>query len=117
MDTDVITSITLTSSTEVNPKNPAKVTFSINGHTYTVTNIVMPKNGSQVVWAKWHTPLEPTTLTISVTVSGATTAKTSFTAKIVSLDENIPPDPMATDVYPDFSIPSLPSNPQKTSAS
>lgn len=117
VDTDVITSITLTSSTEVNPKNPATVTFSINGRTYTVTDIVMPKNGSQVVWAKWHTPSEPTTLTINVSVSGASTAKTSFTAKIVSLDENVPPDPMATDIYPSFSIPSLPSNPQKNSAS
>lgn len=117
VDTDVITSITLTSGTEVNPKNPASVTFHIDGRSYTVNDIVMPKGGSQVVWAKWQTPLEPTTLTINVSVSGASTAKTSFTAKIVSLDENIPPDPMATDVYPGFSIPSLPSNPQKTSAS
>ena len=92
VDTDVITSITLTSSTEVNPDDPASVTFHINGGTYTVNDIVMPAGGSQVVWAKWHTPLEPTTLTIQVSVSGASTAKTSFVARIISLEENLPPD-------------------------
>lgn len=117
VNTDVITSITLTSSAEVNPDDPASVTFHINGGTYTVNDIVMPAGGSQVVWAKWHTPLEPTTLTIQVSVSGASIAKTSFIAKIVSLEENLPPDPLATDTNPHFSTPSLPSNPQKTSAS
>ena len=82
-----------------------------------MNNIVMPAGGSQVVWAKWHTPMEPTVLTIQAAVSGASIAKTSFTAQIVSLEENLPPDPMATDVNPRFSLPSLPSNPQKTSAS
>ena len=117
VDTDVITSITLTSSVEVNPDDPASVTFHINGGTYTVNDIVMPAGGSQVVWAKWHTPMEPTTLTIQVSVDGASTAKTSFIARIVSLEENLPPDPLATDTNPHFSTPSLPSNPQKTSAS
>lgn len=117
VDTDVITSVTLTSSTEVNPDRPASVTFHINGGSYTVDNIVMPAGGSQVVWAKWHTPPEPTTLTIQVSVSGASTARTSFVARIVSLEENLPPDPLATDTNPRFSMPSLPSNPQKTSAS
>jgi len=116
VDTDVITSITLTSDVEVNPENPASVTFHIDGRSYTVNDIVMPEGGSQVVWAKWHTPAEPASLTISVSVNGARTAKTSFTANIVSLDENPPPDPMATDINPGFSIPPLPSNPQKTNA-
>ena len=49
VDTDVITSITLTSSAEVNPDDPASVTFHINGGTYTVNDIVMPAGGSQVV--------------------------------------------------------------------
>ena len=112
VDTDVITSITLTSSREVNPDDPASVTFHINGGSYTVNDIVMPAGGSQVVWAKWHTPLEPTTLTIQVSVSGASTAKTSFVARIISLEENLPPDPLATDTNPHFSLSSLPSNPR-----
>ena len=117
VDTDVITSITLTTTKEVNPDNPASVTFHINGREYTVTDIVIPKNGSQVVWAKWHTPSEPTTLTITVSVSGAATAKTSFVARIISLEENLPPDPLATDTNSHFSTPSLPDNPLKLSAS
>lgn len=117
VDTDVITSITLTSSTEVNPDDPASVTFHINGGSYTVNNIVMPAGGSQVVWVKWHTPAAPTTLAIQISVSGASTAKTSLVAQIVSLEENPPPDPLATDTNPRFSLPALPSNAQKTSAS
>ena len=117
VDTDVITSITLTSSKDITPDKPAEVTFHINGQTYIVKDIVMPAGGSQVVWAKWHTPSAPTTLSITVSVSGASTGQTNFTANVISLDENIPPDPMATDTNPRFSVPALPSNPQKTSAS
>lgn len=117
VNTDVITSITVSSTTEVNPDNPASVTFKINGGSYTVNNIVMPAGGSQVVWVKWHTPAQPTSLTIEVSVSGASTAKTSFIARIVSLEENLPPDPLATDTNPHFNVASLPSSPQKTSAS
>lgn len=115
--TDVITSITLTSPIEVNPDKPAVVTFHINGQSYTIENIVMPAGSSQLVWVKWHTPSEPATITINAEVTGATTSKTSITAKIVDLSENIPPDPLATDTNPGFTVPSLPSNPQNTSAS
>ena len=116
VDTDVITSITLTTDEEVNPDDPASVTFHIDGRNYTINNIVIPEGGSQVVWAKWHTPSEPTSLIIDVSVSGASTARTSFVARIVSLEENLPPDPLATDTNPGFSVSSLPANPQRTSA-
>ena len=116
VDTDVITSITLTTDEEVNPDDPASVTFHIDGRNYTINNIVIPEGGSQVVWAKWHTPSDPTSLTIDVSVSGASTARTSFVARIVSLEENLPPDPLATDTNPGFSVSSLPANPQRTSA-
>lgn len=116
VDTDVITSITLASTEEVNPKNPASATFQIGDRSYTVNNIVMPAGGSQLVWVKWHTPPEPATLAINVTVEGARTGRTSFTARVISLDENPPPDPMATDTYPGFSVPALPSKPANLSA-
>lgn len=116
VDTDVITSITLTTDEEVNPDDPASVTFHIDGRNYTINNIVIPEGGSQVVWAKWHTPSDPTSLTIDISVSGASTARTSFVARIVSLEENLPPDPLATDTNPGFSVSSLPANPQRTSA-
>jgi len=116
VNTDVITSITLTSTREVNPKNPASATFQIGGASYRVNNIVIPANGSQLVWVKWRTPSDPTTLTINISVSGAATGKTSFTAQIVSLDDNPPPDPLANDTYPGFSPPSISGNPQNLSA-
>lgn len=117
VDTDVITSIMLTTEEEINPDHPASVTFHINGTTYTVRDIVIPAGASQVVWVKWHTPQEPTSLTIEVSVTRAETAKSSFSAKVISLDENPPPDPMATDINPGYRIPALPNNPEKTSAS
>lgn len=116
VDTDVITSVTLRATGDLTPDNPASVMFSILGHMYTVTNVVIPAGDSQVVWVKWHTPSTPTTLTISVSVSGAYTAKDTLKAKIVDLNEKIPPDPKATDTNPSYVVPSLPSNTQKTTA-
>lgn len=114
VDTDVITSVTLTSTTEITPDHPASVTFKILGQTYTVNDIVMPAGSSQLVWVKWHTPSSPTTISIDLAVYGASTAKTSFWAQIVSLDENPPPDPQATDTNPGFRIPSLPPAAENT---
>ena len=116
VNTDVITSITLYTSENVTPDDPATVTFHILGASYQVNNIVIPKNDSQVVWVKWHTPGTPQDVSITVSVSGATTAQTSFTARIVDLNERIPPDPLATDTYPGYSPPSLPVNSQKLTA-
>lgn len=116
VDTDVITAVTLTTNRDLTPDNPASVTFYIGGRSYRVNNIVIPGGDSQVVWVKWHTPSTPQLMNIQVSVSGAYTAKTDFTAKIVDLNELIPPDPLATDTNPGYSIPPLPSKPQKTTA-
>jgi len=116
VDTDVITSVTLRTSHNLTPDNPASVTFHINGASYTVNSIVIPAGDSQVVWVKWHTPLTPQDITINVSVNGAYTAQTIFLARIVDLSENIPPDPLATDRNPSFTVPSLPSHSQKTTA-
>lgn len=116
VDTDVITSVTLNTNRNLTPDNPASVRFHINGQTYTVNNVVIPGGDSQVVWVKWHTPSTPQTITIQVSVSGAYTAQDTFVAKIVDLNDNIPPDPLATDTNPGYSVPSLPGNAQKTTA-
>ncbi len=116
VNTDVITSVTLHTDENLTPDNPASVTFQILGTSYQVNNIVIPEDDSQVVWVKWHTPGTPQDVSITVSVSGATTAKTSFTARIVDLNERIPPDPLATDTYPGYSPPALPANPQKLTA-
>ncbi|MCD7966739.1 MAG: hypothetical protein LUG90_13390 [Clostridiaceae bacterium] len=115
-DTDVITAVTLTTNQDLTPDNPATVTFNIMGTSYHVRDIVIPGGDSQVVWVKWHTPSTPQTITITVFVSGAYTAKDTFVAKIVDLDEHIPPDPLATDTNPSYTVPPLPVNPQKLTA-
>lgn len=117
VDTDVITSITLNSRRRLTPSSPGKVTFYIGDRTYRVSNIVMPSYSTQVVWVKWHTPSTPQDIKIRVTASSGSTSETEFIARIESLDENPPPDPQATDTNPRFTMPSLPRNPQKTSAS
>jgi len=117
VDTDVITSITLGAGSRITPDNPASVTFYISELSYTVNNIVIPAGESQVVWAKWHTPSTPQTITIHASVNGAYTARDTFMAKIVDLNENIPPDPKASDTNPGYTVPNLPSNTQKNYAS
>ena len=116
VDTDVITTVTLRTDTDLTPDNPASVTFSILGTSYRVNNIVIPAGDSQKVWVKWHTPSTPQTVTITVSVSGAYTAQDTFVAKIVDLNEHIPPDPVATDTNPSYTLPSLPSETQKLTA-
>lgn len=116
VNTEVITSVTLRTSSDLTPDNPASVAFYIDGRTYTVNNIVIPGGDSQVVWVKWKTPATPQTMTIQVSVSGAYAAQDSFKAKIVDLNEKIPPDPLATDTSPGYTLPPLPSHAQKSTA-
>lgn len=116
VDTDVITSITLETGNRLTPDKPARVVFTIMGRTYTVSNIVIPEDDSQVVWVKWHTPSTPQTIEISVSVRGAFVAQDTFVAKIVDLNENPPPDPLATDTSTGYTVPAVPSSPQKATA-
>ena len=116
VDTDVITAVTLRTDQDLTPDNPASVTFHILGTTYRVNDIVITAGDSQVVWVKWHTPSTPQTITITVSVSGAYTAQDTFVAKIVDLNEHIPPDPVATDTNPGYSVPPLPNETQKLTA-
>jgi hypothetical protein len=116
VDTDVITSVTLETGSRLTPDNPARAVFSIMGRSYTVSNIVIPANDSQVIWVKWHTPNTPQTIEITVSVHGAYVVQDTFVAKIVDLNENPPPDPLATDTNPGYTVPSVPRNGQKTTA-
>jgi hypothetical protein len=115
-DTDVITSITVSTKKRCTPDNPVSVTFNVSGEKYTVNNIYIPEGESQKVWFKWHTPKTPQTLNIQVSISGASTKRASITANIVELKENTPPNPTANDKNNDFEIPSIPSKEQKLSA-
>ncbi|HEX3018006.1 MAG TPA: hypothetical protein VHP31_09160 [Caproicibacter sp.] len=116
-NTDVITSVTLNSDTEINPKNPASVTFSILGGSYTVTDIVMPAGESQLVWVKWHTPSTPQNVNISVSSTQGYLSADSITAKVSALTEKTPPNPTATDRNNSFTTPTVPNKAAISSSS
>ena len=116
INTDVITSVTLNAFNEINPDSPATVTFSIAGHTYTMSNIVIPEGESQVVWCKWTTPATEQDITITVSTNKGYLSDNRIVARIVDLGKNPPPDPKANDRNDTFSAVSAPVNPQKTMA-
>lgn len=117
VDTDVYTSITVSGS-EHTPDNPVTVRFYIKNKCYTVGNVVFPEGGSQLVWCRWHTPATEQTVNIHVVVEGdANASMTDITAKIVDLDKNPPPDPIADDRNDSFSAVSPPVRTQRTSSS
>jgi len=117
VNTEVVTSVTLNTYGEINPDNPATVTFYINGTTYTVNSIVIPAGGSQLVWVKWTTPANEQTMIIAVDANKGYLSENVVTAKIVDLSKNPPPDPKATDRNDGFIIPPVPSRVNNLSAS
>jgi hypothetical protein len=108
VNTDVVTSVTLSSDNEISPDSPASVTFHILGSSCTRTNIVIPKGESQLVWVKWHTPRTPQTVTIRVTSSKGSLSAGTITAKVENLAGHEPPDPTATDRNDSFQTPDVP---------
>lgn len=103
-------------SKEVNRLSPATVSFSINGSTYRMNNIVIPSGDSQIAWVKWHTPSEPQDITIYVSTNKGSLSQSTIHAKVVDLSGNDPPDPKATDTMGSWSASSIPSRETKTYA-
>lgn len=93
------------------------VQFHIDGTTYTVSNVYYPDGDSQLAWVRWTTPDEPQDMTIDVDVSGPGSAQATIHCKIVDLDENPPPNPVADDRNDSFTPSPVPDRPEKTSAS
>lgn len=117
VNTEVITSITV-SGGQSDPDNPVSATFYVNGGSHRVSNIYYPEGDSQLAWIRWTTPSTPQTMTINVSVNGGGSAsKATINVKIVDLDQNPPPNPVADDRNDGFSKPSVTNKPQKTSAS
>jgi len=116
INTEVVTAVTLHATREINPGNPAKVTFHIPGGTRTMSNIVIPAGESQVVWCKWTTPATERNVTITVSTNKGYLSENRVNAKIVDLGKNPPPDPKANDRNDSFRAASVPGKAQKTSA-
>ncbi|WP_042196331.1 hypothetical protein [Paenibacillus camerounensis] len=116
-NTDVITSVRLSTGSAITPKSPARVTFSIMGSSYSVTNIVIPDGDSQIVWVKWRTPGKPQNVKIQITASDGWLSENQITASIMDLDQNPPPDPKATDRNSSFHLLDIPAYSAKTATS
>lgn len=114
-NTEVITSVEI-SGGQSDPDNPVTVRFNILGTTYTVSNVYYPDGDSQLAWVRWTTPDTPQDVTITVSVSGPGSAQATIQCKIVDLDENPPPNPVADDRNDSFLPSSIPSREEKTSA-
>lgn len=97
-DTDVVTSFWVESDYEINPDNPGYVDFYIDGKRVAIQEFVLPEGGSQVVWVKWHTPKDPTTVIVEAKASqGRVQGMSTQKFRIVDLDAYEPPDPRARD--------------------
>lgn len=82
---------------------------------YHVDNVYYPEGDSQLAWVRWTTPDTPQDMVITVRVSGPGNAQGTINCKIVGLDQNPPPNPVADDRNDSFTPSSIPSREQKTS--
>ncbi|WP_312354729.1 hypothetical protein [Aminipila sp.] len=117
VNTEVITAVRV-SGGQSDPDNPTRVSFNIDGRTYNVGNIYYPSGDSQLAWVRWRTPSVEQDMVITVSVSGpGSTAETNINVKIVDLNKNPPPNPIADDRNDSFSRVSVPNRAVKSSAS
>lgn len=117
VNTNVITAVRI-SGGQSDPDRPTRVSFNIGGQTYSVGNVYYPEGDSQLAWVKWKTPDTEQNMTIQVTVSGSgSTAKTTLNVKILDLDKNPPPNPVADDRNDSFRASAVPNRAAKSSAS
>jgi hypothetical protein len=116
VNTEVITAVTV-SGGQSDPDNPTCVSFNIGGTAYNVSNVFYPDGESQLAWVKWRTPSTKQNMVINVTVSGpGSTSNSIIHVKIVDLNKNPPPNPLADDTNDSFSPASIPARPEKTRA-
>ena len=114
VNTEVITSIMI-SGGQSDPDNPTYVSFEIEGRTYNVGNVYYPRGDSQLAWVKWTTPDTEQDMIINVSVHGSgSTTKSIINVRIVDLDKNPPPNPVADDRNDSFSYAPVPHREQKT---
>ncbi|MCK9333167.1 MAG: hypothetical protein M0Q19_08315 [Candidatus Cloacimonetes bacterium] len=116
VDTEVITAV-MVSGGQSDPDRPTRVSFIIDGRTYSVGNVYYPSGDSQLAWVKWTTPDTEQDMVIDVIVNGpGSTTKSIIDVKIVDLDKNPPPNPVADDRNDSFSHASVPNREEKTNA-
>lgn len=106
-DTWVISSFLFKSQGEIyggdEPTASVSVDFpwSLDEFDTTISDIICPKNSSQLVWFRWKTPSTPQKVVISVEGSGE--FKGNLTVDVIEDKEKTPPDPKPHDRYSGFS--------------
>jgi hypothetical protein len=115
VNTEVITSVTVGGG-QSDPDRPARVTFNIGGAVYSAGNVYYPSGDSQLAWVRWTTPSTPQDMVIAVSVTGPGSARGVINVKIVDLDKNPPPNPVADDRNDSFARAPVPDRPQRASA-
>ena len=116
VNTEVITAVMI-SGGQSDPDRPTHVSFIIDGRTYNVGNVYYPSGDSQLAWVKWTTPDTEQDMVIDVIVNGpGSTTKSIINVKIIDLDKNPPPNPVADDRNDSFSHSSVPNREEKTNA-
>ena len=108
-DTDVVTAITVSTASEINPDGPGRARFNLPGGSIT-KEYVIPSGESQLVWVKWRTPDENTVVTIPVDINKGNVSKAIITCKITKLEEDTPPNPEGRDRNDGFSLKPHPNN-------
>lgn len=117
VNTEVVTAVTV-SGGQSDPDDPVSVKFRIGGTTYTVSNVYYPSGDSQLAWVKWTTPDTEQDMVITVTVTGSgSTSDSTINVRIVDLDQNEPPNPVADDRNDSFTYSAVPSRTVQSSAS
>lgn len=116
VNTEVITSVMI-SGGQSDPDNPTSVSFEIEERTYNIGNVYYPEGDSQLAWVKWTTPDTEQNMIINVSVHGlGNTTESTINIKIVDLDKNPPPNPVADDRNDSFNYAPVPNREQKTAA-
>ena len=116
VNTEVITAVTV-SGGQSDPDTPTTVSFNIGGKTYNVGNVYYPDGDSQLAWVKWTTPATEQDMAIHVSIRGpGGTDKTIINCKIVDLNKNPPPNPVADDRNDSFKQESVPQSAAKDRA-
>ena len=116
VNTEVITAVTV-SGGQSDPDTPTRVSFNIGGKTYNVGNVYYPEGDSQLAWVKWTTPATEQDMVIHVSIRGpGGTDKTTINCKIVDLNKNPPPNPVADDRNDNFKQETVPKRAEKDRA-
>ena len=106
VDSDVITHVEVSASSQITPDAPVTVHFSTSTGQSGSQTLVIPAGGSQLAWFRWHTPTTPGNVDIYVTLSGNGSANIEGSssaiihADIIEIPERIPPKTVLHQINP-----------------